>query len=410
MDIKCDNCGAMLQPEAGADELVCQFCGNKIQLDEENVDEKTYTADSIVPYNLNKDDVIYMARDFMTQGELAPDDLVQLAQIEKVEFLYYPVYLISGTYTSDWTVSFGYDSRKTTRVYDHVNKKWKYVEKTVTNWKPFKGVVKGRFSDYVCPAYDVPESDLGKRVVSLLSDMTMGTTKNFDNKSLMEKISEGYLFEPFACCESYAWVEHGLPELEKIIESKVKKNAQGDRQKDWRWQNSIKTNPAERVYLPVAVVTFTYKGFKSMCFVDGEAGGYEGSDLPVDSKKAQIKKNHNYGRLLSWAPLLLWIVFAFYWGANNLYGYGALILALIYGWKMTSFLNSEYKKVLEHSAKVRKALTNQRQAQDGKVDTNNEEIVKSFDPPPPLLHKVDLYLGYSLASCALVLLLIYLGT
>ena len=227
----------------------------------------------------------------------------------------------------------------------------------------------------------------------------------------MEKISEGFLFETFSNSESYAWVEYGLPKLENVIETKVKKNAQGDRQKDWHWENNINTKPADRVSLPVAVVSFSYKGFKSMCLIDGTDGAeYVGSDLPVDSKKAQIKKTRNNGRLLSWVPLFLGIVFAFYWGTNNFYGYGALILALIYGWKMTSFLNSEYKKVLEHSNNVRKALRNQQRAQDGKVDTNDEEIVKSFDPPPPLVHKVDLHLGWSIASCALVLFLLYQGS
>ena len=412
MDNKCDKCGAMLQLEAGTNELVCQFCGNKIQLNEEKVDEEAYTADLIVPFEINEDTAISVARNYMISGELAPDDLVQVAQIEKVEFLYYPVYFISGTYTSDWTVSFGYDSEKNTRRYDPIEKKWKLVTKTVTEWKPFNGVVKGSFSSYRCPAFDVPEVDLGQRIVSLLNTISSeNTAKEFDNKYLKEKISKGFLFETFCNSESYAWGKYGLPRLEGVIETEVKKNAQGDRQKGWSWKNNIKRKPAVRVYLPVAYVSFSYKGFKGMCFIEGTNNlRYVGTDLPVDSKKAQIKKTHNNGRLLSWVPLLLGLVFAFYWGTNNFYGYGALILALIYGWKMTSFLNSEYGKVLEHSDNVRKALRNQQRAQDGIVDTNDEEIVKSFDPPPPLVHKVDLHLGWSIVSCVLVLFLLYLGS
>lgn len=408
MDIKCDKCGAMLQLEAGTNELVCQFCGNRIQLNEEKVDEKAFTADLFVPFKINKDTAISVARNYMISGELAPDDLVQVAQIEKVSFGYYPVYFISGTYTTDWTVSFGYDSEKNTRRYDPFEKKWKYVTKTVTDWKPFNGVVNGGFSSYRCLAYDVPVSPFSQRLVSLLDIISVKNAKEFDINYLD---SEDIPFLPFSNSESYAWGEYGLPRLEEKIETEVKKNAQGDRQKNWNWKNNIKRKPAKRVYLPVAVVSFSYKGFKSLCLMDGINGSeYLGLDLPVDSKKALLKKTHNNGKLLSWVPLLLGLVLAFYWGTNNLYGYGALILALIYGWKMTSFLNSEYRKVLEHSNNVRKALSNQRRAQDGEVDTNNEEIVKSFNPPPSLVHKVDLHLGWSIASCALVLFLLYLGS
>ena len=49
MEIKCDKCGATLQYSPGTQNLVCEYCGHTVKLEDEPNPGADVTADEILP-------------------------------------------------------------------------------------------------------------------------------------------------------------------------------------------------------------------------------------------------------------------------------------------------------------------------------------------------------------------------
>ena len=65
MEIKCDKCGATLQYSPGTQNLVCEYCGHTVKLEDEPNPGADVTADEILPIKVDKDTAISMARVYM---------------------------------------------------------------------------------------------------------------------------------------------------------------------------------------------------------------------------------------------------------------------------------------------------------------------------------------------------------
>ena len=125
MEIQCKHCGATLHYEPGTTSLVCEYCGSRTDINEEGAAKaQTPTASYIVPFALDRDGAITAARSYMAAGSTTPDDLTTRAEILNVSFVYVPAWDCSGSYTTHWNASFGYDRQETRRVYSNLNKRW----------------------------------------------------------------------------------------------------------------------------------------------------------------------------------------------------------------------------------------------------------------------------------------------
>lgn len=396
MEIKCNQCGATLQYSPGTESLVCEYCGNTIRIGGEDAGAE-FRADYIVPFKLDQEAAVVMTHGFMTQGVTTPDDLVKEARIEDVKLFYYPAWYISGSYTTHWTASFGYDRTEHYREWNSISKKWETKSKTVTDWSPASGTVSSNFS-FMSPAarlsaevgFDVPEG--AAAAASEVASCT--STKNSTGFDPNYRI--GFSSIPFVLDVNDAWNAHGSSELQASIAFKVHQNSQGDRQKDWNWNTKTDFNRERRVYVPIAQVKFEYKGESYYCYVNGDDMQIvRGTDLPVDPAKQNLENTAATAIKLAGVPLYLGAAaailgfFLLDHPLNFTHVICAIVAALVYRFAVKSFINSELKKVHDNSEAIRRALLIQREVQDGRLSPDSEEAAQATTIPERVTHRIS---------------------
>lgn len=396
MEIKCSQCGATLQYSPGTEELVCEYCGNTVHIGQVNAGGDC-RADYIVPFQIERESAIVMTHGYMMQGVTTPDDLVKEARIEDVKLFYYPAYNITGSYTTHWTASFGYDRQEQYREWNSISKKWEMKTKTVTDWSPASGTVSGNFG-YVSPAtalvastgFDVPK-EAGAAALEVAACTPLKNATGFDPHYQI-----GFTALPYTMSADDAWDCHGSSQLETTIGLKVHQNRQGDRQKDWHWSSKKDFDATKRVYVPVAQVKFEYKGESYYCYVNGDdMNVVRGTDLPVDPAKQNLENTAATAIKLAGVPLYLGIAaaalgFFLLDGPMNIVHVAiALVAALIYRFGVKAFINSELKKVHDNSDEIRRTLLIQREVQDGRLSPDDERAVAATKIPERVTHRIS---------------------
>lgn len=396
MEIKCSQCGATLQYSPGTEELVCEYCGNTVHIGQVNAGGDC-RADYIVPFQIERESAIVMTHGYMMQGVTTPDDLVKEARIEDVKLFYYPAYNITGSYTTHWTASFGYDRQEQYREWNSISKKWEMKTKTVTDWSPASGTVSGNFG-YVSPAtalvastgFDVPK-EAGAAALEVAACTPLKNATGFDPHYQI-----GFTALPYTMSADDAWDCHGSSQLETTIGLKVHQNRQGDRQKDWHWSSKKDFDATKRVYVPVAQVKFEYKGESYYCYVNGDDMQIvRGTDLPVDPAKQNLENTAATAIKLAGVPLYLGAAaailgfFLLDHPLNFTHVICAIVAALVYRFAVKSFINSELKKVHDNSDAIRRALLIQREVQDGRLSPDSEEAAQATTIPERVTHRIS---------------------
>ena len=394
MEIKCDKCGATLQYSPGTQNLVCEYCGHTVKLEDEPNPGADVTADEILPIKVDKDTAISMARVYMISGITTPDDLVKEAEIKEVKMFYFPVYYIGGDYVAHWTASFGYDRKEYYKAWDEVQKKYVERYRVVTDWTPHSGTVEDNFS-YKCFGLDLKSLNLSDDATQAIN-LVLGKIKAKGTVDYDAKYMTGCVAVPYGYSSNEAWAAYGYGRLGNAIDDKVRANAQGDHQRDWSVNKKVKLHTRESVYLPIIQVEFSYKEKSYYCYVDGaNQKNFAGSDLPVDEKKKNLEDTAKAAKNLSWLPLvaagLAWACIAFATDYRVSIGAfaGALAAAFLYHFGIELFINLELQKVHKYSDKLRECLWIQQQAQDGKIDPNSEEVAQSYTLPEPVKHRIS---------------------
>lgn len=335
--IQCRSCGAMLTYAPSIRSLTCEFCGAVVELLRE--DEIVPAPDdirSIVPLTIDAPLLEGLAHSYMVTGEFTPDDLIQNAVIVEKSLSYVPAYIFSGSYTAQWTASFGYD--RTEQYVEYRNGKPETRRQVVTDWKPVNGVDAGRFSVQVYGG-------------SALGDEVAGLVEGMELEGKLTGIRDGYLAgvaaEAFTLKPGEAFDSKGQAGINRDIDRQVMSHAQGDRQRDWHWTAQLERSTVPAL-LPVAHCVFDYAGKSYHMWVDGSDGLRSVCDpLPEDHRK-------RFSILLGYLPAAVGVVafaasFFLHLDPINPYAFAALLLAAGYGWLRK-------KQMIGHSKSVRAAL------------------------------------------------------
>jgi hypothetical protein len=364
--IQCRNCGALLSYAPSIRSLACEFCGAVVELlREDEIVPAPGEIRSIVPLTVDAGMLEQVAHRYMVSGKFTPDDLIEKAVIVRKTLSYVPAYIFSGTYTAQWTASFGYD--RTEQYVEYRNGKPDTRRQVVTDWKPVNGVDAGRFS---VPVYGG----------NLLDEEVVGLVEGIGLEGRLTDLSDGYLAgfeaEAFVLRPREAFDAKGQSGINKVIDRQVMSHAQGDRQRDWHWTAQLDrtTIPA---LLPLAHCVFEYSGKSYHIRVDGSDESRVVCDpLPEDNgKRSSIA--------IGYLPLALGataVVAASFLHLHvfNPYTLAALLLAGGYAWLRKT-------QQLAHSKTVRAALlahktaSKANAAQPGTAD--REAIISGINRP-----------------------------
>lgn len=411
LQLNCSKCGAEQACSPSQGSIVCEYCGSQTFVSEQ-VEEFSADceADYIVPLSFEKTELTKITHSYMIEGDLTPDDMLDLSEIVSQQLYYLPAYIFSGDFTASWTASFGYDRIEHYTDYEtetvYINGRhsgYRQVPvtktKTVTDWRPVNGVDSGSFLVKVFAGSDIPPGPVKLIESSSVSNKLL---------AFSEKYLVGFEVRPFAISERSAYSEKGSAYIDAAIGSSVRMHAQGDHQKDWRWSSQV-TKQSHTVLLPVAHSVFKYDGKTFNLWVDGSNGSrISGDPLPVDERK---KLSSLYGFFPAGAVALVALLSLFFDGSIFVLNVLVFGCAIAYGY-------FRKKSIIKHSKAVRKNALSQKTVQSSSVDdysgSSLDELLSSYQAPKiPLLANTakDFYVlpGIAVALSFIILIPVFYG-
>lgn len=379
MSHQCKNCGAEIEYAADSQSLTCPYCGtlNEIEKPEEAL---PLEAELIIPLSVTQDDLEKRVYAYMAEGNYTPDDMLESVTFLKRECFYVPAYVFEVDYEAKWTASFGYDRKEPYTDYRTRNgRREAYTAyRTVTDWRPVNGEDSGTFEVAAYAGTDLTAVTL--KPVDIVSYAVLNGQRTQFNMDFMQ----GVRSEAFSVPQKLAFSSLD-DEVSDNITHRVKRHAQGDRQKDWHWTLSDSRVSSKTLYAPICYAIFDYKGTNYHYWSDGIGGEtIRADELPVDWKR---KRSVQLGYIPAGVAVAgLLVVLALYTD-NWLSGVFAALLALGYALVRR-------QAILGYSKKIRQSLLTQIQASSTLTSALNEQekeaYAKAFQrPEKPFFAKTE---------------------
>ena len=377
MKRECHSCGAEIVFEPGQQALACEYCGtvNEIRPQHGEADYVPPAAFArIVPMRVTAQALDERVWAYMASGDFTPDDMLEKARITLRERYYVPAFVFAVSYTAAWSASFGFDRQEPYTAYRSINgRREAYTAyRTVTDWRPASGSDSGSFNigAYAGKKLDGLPLAPGKIAARAAAE---GAAVAYD-----AKYTAGFEVESFTTPEAAAFSSLAK-DIDVHIGQCVKKHAQGDHQRDWRW-NAQTTHTSAACAAPICHAAFEYGGKKYHVWLGGHSDknandAISADPLPVDEGK---KSAAALGLLPGAAGLLSMLGSGTYW--ENFNSASLLAVAAAFGWGLL-----RRNALIAHSRAVREALFVQRQvssrASVSVSDAERERLTQAFRRP-----------------------------
>ncbi|MDR1577301.1 MAG: hypothetical protein LBT86_03575 [Deltaproteobacteria bacterium] len=392
--LTCQGCGANIELKPNQKKVTCPYCGVENSLFAETP-SGVLEPELVVPAGVDQKSLHDFIHRIMIQDEMAPDDILEVSHIESETIAFYPCFVAKGSFSANWTASFGYDRQESYTEYEtqYIGKTSRRVPvtkyRTVTDWRPGSGEAKG---DFLVAVYG--GSDLPVAVAGLVSRINLGSLTAFQPGHVA-----GYDLNPITMTTNEA-LGAARPLIESEVGSAVYEHAQGDHQRDWNWDSVIQNEYLKPALAPLAHGVFSYKGKNYQIWSDGVSLSSLYTDkLPQDSQRGRDIQ-------LSYGPLVLsglvalvscFLVKAPFWP-------WPIIIGLAGAW-LFGYLRS--RAIKNHSRKTRAASLARKKLEEAGGDQQTEEerqalYQTSVNPVQPFLART----GHDLIVIPLVTLLI----
>ena len=143
--MECKGCGAKVEIDADCTATECPYCGSKYVLADKQVE--SIVPDGVVTFKIDKHEVGDVFAKWIKKKWLAPGDLKNLYQRDKLQGVYLPYW----TFDADTVCEYHAEGGKHRKV-EEKDPDGNKVEKTVTDWYPVSGKVKEEFDDVLVKA------------------------------------------------------------------------------------------------------------------------------------------------------------------------------------------------------------------------------------------------------------------
>ncbi len=267
--MECRGCGAKIEVEATSTAAECPYCGSNYVL--AGKQEDAVIPDGVLPFQVDKKRVGDLFRRWMKGRWLAPGELKNLYQKDRLQGIYVPY----------WTFDAKVDARYTAMGGRHrtVSRKGpdgKTVHEVVTDWYPTSGSIQHFFDDVLVPASNKLDSKLMRRV---------GIFGTKQVVSYAPQYLSGYAAECFTVNLDVAHVD-AVGAMERELESMARDQVlrRYDEVMDVKVRAQYKDETYKHVLLPIYSTAYSYKGKQYHVLINGQSGRVDG-DYPKSPAK-----------------------------------------------------------------------------------------------------------------------------
>lgn len=267
--MECRGCGARIEVEATSTAVECPYCGSNYVL--AGKQEDAIIPDGVLPFQVDKKRAGDLFRRWMKGRWLAPGELKNLYQKDRLQGIYVPYWTFDAKVNARYTAMGGRHRTVTRKGADG-----KTESQIVTDWYPTSGDIRHFFDDVLVPASNKLNSKLLRRVGSYGTKQVVSYSPEY---------LSGYGAECFTVNLDIAHGE-AIHTMEQELESMARTDVL--RRYDEVTNISVRATYEDETYkhvlLPVYSTAYTYKGKQYHVLINGQSGRVDG-DYPKSPAK-----------------------------------------------------------------------------------------------------------------------------
>lgn len=286
--VKCQDCGADIIVEAGAQTARCDYCGGK-RIIEEDLPPDVLQPEALLPFNFDAPSAEDRFRKWLSGtgfwGRLfvklfRPGALTSRSSVNELHGIYVPFWTYDTHSQSNWTAQAGYYYYVTETYRDSQGKtQTRQVRKIRWVWK--SGMRRDHFDDWlVCASKQYYGGDL-QRLMKEIEPFPTKAMVPYDNKYLAGFRAERYSLDLMA-----GW-NIALQGINAELYSRCGRDVPGDTHRYLEVRSSFWGQSFKHVLLPVFVLSYRFQDKPYNVLVNGSTGEVRGK-APISKIKVAI--------------------------------------------------------------------------------------------------------------------------
>ncbi|MEN9206885.1 MAG: hypothetical protein Q6L50_02310 [Gloeomargarita sp. GMQP_bins_120] len=276
-EVPCPSCGAVttFDPTHVADR--CAFCGTHLNV-QPRLASPVVAPQAVVPFAVARQSMGQRLLQWLGKNWLAPNDLQQLAQPERIQGVYVPFWTFDSQTRTFYVGQRGeYDYR--TERYQDSNGQWQTRQVRYTRWYDTRGWVERWFDDVLVAATKSIPAPRLERLVELA--YSPGALRPYDDRYLA-----GYRVERYQVTPVQGW-ERARQKMDAAIESDIRRDIGGDEQRILKKDTSYDGITFKHILLPLWLFSYRYRGRTYQVIGCGMTGRVFG-DHPISRWKVAV--------------------------------------------------------------------------------------------------------------------------
>ena len=258
--ISCNDCGASVNVTPGEQTAKCAFCGSAKVLSQESAGT-AIRPESMVPFKVDKAHANRTFEEWLGTLWFRPSDLKKMAKLQEMGGVYIPFWTFDSWVRSNWTADAGYYYYETEYYTDSEgNQQSRQVQRT--DWRFASGWRNDFFDDVlVCASKGLPQSLVSK-------------FQTFDTKQLtpyQPQFLAGWRAESYAIDLMPAF-NSAQESMANTQRGRCSGDVPGDTQRNLNVQNQFSYVTFKHVLLPIWIAAYRYNGKPYQFLVNGQTG------------------------------------------------------------------------------------------------------------------------------------------
>jgi predicted RNA-binding Zn-ribbon protein involved in translation (DUF1610 family) len=271
----CQSCGSERSIASDTVGLTCPFCGSEA-VNESATETRVIQPAGLIPFAIAKEEAYKKFRKWLGRGWFHPNNLSQLASLDKIMGIYLPFWTFDASTYSQWTAQAGYYYYETRYVTDaNGNRRAQQVRKI--RWQNVSGRFQHFFDDVLVVASHGVSQSLSEKIYPY--DLTQ--LVNYDAHYLLGWETELYQHD---LKDSYQTADRIMDDS---IREMIIRQIPGDTFRFLKVRTQKDRLTYKHLLLPAWVAGYRYKGKVFQFLVNGQTGRI-GGKKPLSAWKIAI--------------------------------------------------------------------------------------------------------------------------
>ena len=265
----CSGCGANIELESNDTAAKCPYCGSSYVLADKQVE--TLVPDGVIPFKIDKNEVVIKFRTWIKKRWLAPNELKNLYQHGGFQGIYIPYWTFDANVSCDYIGEGGKDREVQCKDEDGND-----TTKTETDWYPVSGHIDNFFADVQVAA----SSRYKKGFFNGIQPFNFKEIKSYSPDYISGYMSENYSIS----------LEDGHDDAIGKMKQELNSMAGREIRRSYDHARNIKISPRfydetyKHLLLPIYATSYSYKNKNYTVIINGQTGKIQG-DYPKSVAK-----------------------------------------------------------------------------------------------------------------------------